>query len=270
MSRVIFIGDLHGCVTEAKQLLEKCHATAEDHVVFLGDLIDRGPDNAECVDLAMRIEARQGKPACILGNHEQRHIEYDNIEKKKGHVRVDNPTHAATRMQLKPEHYEYMRKLPLYLRLPEHNVVAVHAGVYPGRTIEEQEARHLLHVQMVRPYDKFGNPTYNTKSVWPSRVPSNEEGWRFWSTVWDGPEFIVFGHSVIDKPLITDKVAGIDGGVVFGRELHAYILPEKKVVTIKGTKDYGKGRRGQLTEEEKNQGIKIKTYLIHNDVSAFS
>lgn len=270
MKRTILIGDLHGCLSEAEQLLEKCEASADDHVVFLGDLVDRGPDNAGCVDLAMRIEARQGKPSCILGNHESRHLEYDDIERKKGRVHVDVPTHVATRMQLRREHYDYMRKLPLFLRFPEYNVVAVHAGVYPGRPIEAQEEKHLLHVQMIQPYDKWGKPTRNYKSVWPSRVPNNEDGWKFWSTVWDGPETIVFGHSVLDKPLITDKCIGIDGGAVFGRQLHAYVLPEKRIVTVDGTKDYGKGSRGRPTEEEKLRGHKIGTYPIHGDVSTFS
>lgn len=264
MGRTILIGDLHGCLREAELLLEKCHATAEDHVVFLGDLIDRGPDSVGCVNLAMRIEARQAKPACILGNHEEKALSYDDQANRTGkEPNIPVPTHAATRMQLKPEHYDYMRRLPLFLRFPEHNAIVVHAGVYPNRPIEAQEPRHLLHIQSIQPYDQWGNLTRNTKSVWPSRVPTNEEGWGFWTTFYTGPEFVVFGHSVLDRPLITDKVAGIDGGAVFGRDLHALILDTMQVVTVHATKDFGKGRRGTQNRE-------IKSFLIHDGVSTFS
>jgi len=271
VSRTILIGDLHGCYDETVALMKKLDVGPTDHVIFLGDYVDRGPDNDKCCDLVRHREQVQGKPGAILGNHEEKHLDHQLHFERKGQVSSNiPPTHVATRMQLKPEHYAWFRSLPLFLRVPEHNVVAVHAGAYPGRPIEAQEARHLLHIQMIQPYDKWGNPTRNLKSVWPSRAPDNEDGWKFWTHFWDGPETLVFGHSVLDKPLITDKCIGIDGGAVFGRDLHAYVLPEKKVVTVKGTKDYGKGRRGQPTEEETLRGHKINTYLIHNDVSTYS
>lgn len=261
--RFIIVGDLHGCYDEAVELLDRCQATARDTVIFLGDLVDRGPDNDKCVELAMRHH-------CILGNHEQRHLEYDDILKRRGHVNVRIPTHVATRQQLQPKHYDYFRSLPHFIRLPEHNVVCVHAGAFPDRPIEAQELNHLLHIQMIRPYDKWGKLTHNTKSIWPSRVPENEEGWAFWTQFWKGPETLVFGHSVLDKPLVTDNVIGIDGGAVFGRQLHAYILPDKMIITVNGSKDYGKGHRGRATEEELLRGHKIQTYLVHGDVSSFS
>src|SRR5262245_42621663 len=62
MSRVIVIGDLHGCYDEAIELLDRVAACASDRVVFAGDLVDRGPKRRECVELAMRHES-------ILGNH---------------------------------------------------------------------------------------------------------------------------------------------------------------------------------------------------------
>lgn len=227
MGRVILIGDPHGMLREVEELLDKCAVQPEDHVLFLGDLIDRGRDSAGCVDLAMRIEARQGKPACILGNHEDRHLRYRDIEERDGHVYVDVDTHIETRRQLKQHHYDYFRQMPLFVRFPEHNAVAVHAGVFPGRTIEQQSTRHLTHLQCIRPPHE--------KSYWPSKVPQGEEGFRFWHHFWDGPERIIFGHSVLNKPLITDRVVGIDGGACFGLHLWAYILPDNQLVSVRGS-----------------------------------
>jgi hypothetical protein len=236
MGRLILVGDLHGCRREAEELLQKCDARAEDHVLFLGDLVDRGPDSAGCVDLALRIEGRQGKPACILGNHEEKHLFYEDIRERKGHVNVDIPTHIETRKQLKRYHYDYFRAMPKFIRFPEHNVVAVHAGVFPGRPIEKQSDRHLLHIQSIKPwaFNDQGKMVMNEKSLWPSRIGPGEEGWKFWHHFWDGPERIAFGHSVLNKPLITDKVIGIDGGACFGLELWAYILPDNQLVSVKG------------------------------------
>lgn len=272
MKRVIVVGDLQGCAKEARQLLNKLNATANDHVVFAGDLVDRGPDNDECVELAMEWESKQGLPAAILGNHEEKHLHYRRKEKRGQNPNVQVPAHVATRLQLKEHHYEYIERLPLYLRLPEHNTAVVHAGCFPGRSIEEQEEHTLLHVQMIRPYDQHGNPTNSAKSYWPSRAPSTErnpdsqplDGWKFWTNFWDGPERIVFGHSVLDKPLLTDKVCGVDGGCCFGMELRAVVIPDWQIVTVPSQTNYKHSSRNMATGE----GVKL--YNVHEDVNTFS
>jgi hypothetical protein len=253
--RTIFIGDLHGCFDLAIELLIKCQATSSDRIIFLGDYVDRGIHNDKCCDLVREIEQRQGSPAGILGNHEERHLEYDD-QVLNGKVLDEAkmpPTHVATRKQLRPEHYEWFRSLPLFIRVPEHNTVAVHAGVYPGRTIEQQKPRHLLHIQNIKP------PVEESK--WPSKVP--DDSWKFWTHFYDGLERIVFGHSVLDRPLLTDKVAGIDGGAVFGYQLHALVLPDNKIVSVQASTGYGTGYRGR-------GGTRAMLFPIHGDVSTYS
>lgn len=246
--RIICVGDLHGCAEEAHELLSVCNLTPNDIVVFLGDLVDRGPDNAGCVDLAMKHE-------CVLGNHEEKHLFYKDREARGKDPQVVSPTHVHTRSQLKPHHFDYFRSLPLFIRFPEHNAVAVHAGVYPGRPIEAQDPHHLLHCQMLNPP--------NTQSKWPSKV-KQEDGWKFWTHLWDGPEKIIFGHSVVDRPLITDKAVGIDGGAVFGYELWAYELPSGKLHRVQSKVNADKGHRGRNTND------RINKIVIHGEVCVFS
>lgn len=260
--RTIVIGDLQGCHSEALKLLEACGVTASDRVIFAGDLLDRGPENGKCVDLAMERAALQGGPACVMGNHEKKHLGYRELEAAGRDPNVVIPSHVATRKQLREEHYEHIAGLPSYIRLPEYNAVVVHAGVYPGRTIEQQEDRHLLHVQMIKPYDEAGRPTGEMKTCWPSKTP-NEPGWRFWTNFYDGPETIIFGHSVFDKPLITDKLWGIDGGACFGLKLHALILPDWRLVSVDGEHNHGTRSRGR-------DGRPITLYPVHGDVNSFS
>lgn len=227
--RIIVVGDLHGCVIEAKELLHKANVTPNDRVIFAGDLVDRGPDNEGCVDLAMLYDA-------ILGNHEDKHIQHQDKFLKTGNdLHVTHPSHRTTRSQLRTEHYDYFRSLPHYIRLPEYNAVVVHAGVYPGRSIEEQKVKHLLHVQMLSPN------VHGEKSVWASKV--TDDTWKFWTHWWDGEETVIFGHSVLDKPLMTDKAVGIDGGAVFGRELWAVVLPTWEIVSVQGKANHGTSER---------------------------
>lgn len=240
--RTFVIGDLHGCYDETMDLLSKCGATENDRIIFAGDLVDRGPDNDKCVDLAMKHEA-------VLGNHEDKHLWY----RRTGNEPL-SPNHVATRQQLREEHYKYFESLPLKLALPEHNVIVVHAGVLPTRPLAAQDPYHLLHIQMIRPFDEMMQPS--TKSKWPSKV-QGEKGWTFWTNLWQGPERIVFGHSVLDKPLLTDHLAGIDGGACWGRELWALDVDAWKVTSVPA-------RKAHLYRHERQ-----RTYLIHGDVSTF-
>ena len=238
--RIVIIGDVHGDFTECLELLDKCQVTSRDTVIFTGDLIDRGADNDKCVDLAMNHE-------CVLGNHENRHLSYHDNEISTGVSSISNPDHIHTHGQLRPEHYEYFKSLPHFIRAPQYNIVVVHAGVFPGRKIEDQKVTHLLHAQMIE-------PERSERSKWPSKVPANEKHWTFWSNVWDGPERIVFGHSVLDKPMVTDKAIGLDGGCCFGHQLWALCLPDFSI---------------QMVDSHHPQPRTEKTYAITETINTY-
>jgi diadenosine tetraphosphatase ApaH/serine/threonine PP2A family protein phosphatase len=234
MNRTIIIGDLHGCHDEAEDLLAKLAVTATDRIIFAGDLVDRGPKPRECVALAMRHEA-------ILGNHEEKHLQQRRRPDDALH-----PDHARTRALLDEGCYAWMRGLPLYLRLPEANAVVVHAGVLPGRAIEEQLPHTLLHAQCVQPP--------STKSHWPSKAP---EGFTFWTNHWRGPERVIFGHTVLTRPLVTEHAVGIDTGCVFGGALTAVVLPSWELVSVPAREPH----RGP---------VRVARYPITDDVACFS
>lgn len=212
MARTIVIGDLHGCYQEACELLRTLQVGSTDRVIFVGDLVDRGPEPRGCVELAMRHE-------CVLGNHEERHL-------WQRHTLLGKlaPGHRATREALKPEHYEYFATLPTFIRLPEHQAAVIHAGALPGLSLEQQDRYHLLHAQCVKPPGR--------KSHWPSKAP---EDFTFWTKHWRGPERLVFGHTVVDQPLVTEHAVGIDTGAVFGGGLTAVILPWWEIFTLPTT-----------------------------------
>ena len=232
-SRTIIIGDLHGCYREALDLFDRLGVSASDRVIFAGDLVDRGPNPRECVELAMQHEA-------ILGNHEEKHLE----QRHRPDERLA-PTHLETRRALGPEHYDYFAKLPCFIRLPEHGAAVVHAGALPDVALEKQDRYHLLHAQCIKPPAK--------KSFWPSKAPADH---TFWTNHWRGPELLVFGHTVVDRPLVTEWAIGIDTGAAYGGGLTALVLPSREIISVPSRGAHARGR--------------VAAYPISGEVRAFS
>lgn len=70
MARIFAIGDVHGCLAPLRHLLQHINPQADDTLVFLGDLIDRGSDSKGVVDCVMQLQT-QCHVQCIMGNHEE-------------------------------------------------------------------------------------------------------------------------------------------------------------------------------------------------------
>lgn len=69
-SRIIAIGDIHGCSRALETLLAAIEPDSRDTIVTLGDVIDRGPDTQGVVDRLLELQSRC-RLVPILGNHEQ-------------------------------------------------------------------------------------------------------------------------------------------------------------------------------------------------------
>jgi serine/threonine protein phosphatase 1 len=70
MSRTIVISDIHGCYCTLERLLHTISYTAQDHLIVLGDLIDRGPRSKEVLDLFLSIQKKKHRLTLLRGNHE--------------------------------------------------------------------------------------------------------------------------------------------------------------------------------------------------------
>jgi len=75
--RIYAVGDIHGRLDLLEQLLEQievddaARADADTTVIFLGDLVDRGPDSAQVVQRLLELSRRSGQVRFLLGNHEE-------------------------------------------------------------------------------------------------------------------------------------------------------------------------------------------------------
>lgn len=75
--RVYAIGDIHGCLDQLDSLLAMIEADnvargpATTTLIFLGDLVDRGPASAQVVQRVREVAGARGNVRCLLGNHEE-------------------------------------------------------------------------------------------------------------------------------------------------------------------------------------------------------
>src|SRR5579883_3083407 len=67
MGRTVIVGDVHGCAAELDALLVRVAFSLGDRLVFVGDLIARGPDSLGVLDIARRTGA-----VLVRGNHEEK------------------------------------------------------------------------------------------------------------------------------------------------------------------------------------------------------
>ena len=67
--KIFAIGDVHGCASELRMLLNKLPLTEESVVVFLGDYVDRGPNSKQVIETVLELK-EQCQVVALKGNHE--------------------------------------------------------------------------------------------------------------------------------------------------------------------------------------------------------
>lgn len=68
--RTFTIGDIHGCEVALEGVLSQIKPTADDTIVLLGDIIDRGPNTARCVEILLDLK-QKCEMILVMGNHEE-------------------------------------------------------------------------------------------------------------------------------------------------------------------------------------------------------
>lgn len=166
--QIFAIGDVHGQAEALQRLLDHIAAIQpagkQRDIIFLGDLIDRGPENLRTIDLAMDADQICDRRFILPGNHElmmlraeayglQYHDTFMHWFENGGHAVVDEVcpnTKAqvpeileALRNRMRKDFIELMMTGPTYLR--EHRIMFIHAGLLPGvNTKNFLNAKRLL------------------------------------------------------------------------------------------------------------------------------
>lgn len=141
-SRVIAIGDVHGCAKALRALVETVQPQADDTLIMLGDCVDRGPDSRQVIDelLALRDKCRL---IPLLGNHEEMMLNFldgkpqpDNWLDVGGVATVRSYSSKSDPDDITPEHVEYIRSWGDFYESRSH--FFAHANYEPDRRLAKQ------------------------------------------------------------------------------------------------------------------------------------
>jgi len=179
-SRFVFVGDVHGHLAALQALLAKVEFdhTNGDHLVFVGDIIAKGPDSAGVVKLAMDVGA-----SGVRGNHEDKVLRAHKAmqRKKKHHKEIRDLSDAelqvlddlesatldkhekharAIARSLSAKQIKWLSSLPVLLRIggipgatandtpwDAGEIVVVHAGLVPSTPLELQDPWAMMNMR---------------------------------------------------------------------------------------------------------------------------
>ena len=169
------IGDLHGCLTPLRRLLDKLnYDPANDRLWFVGDLINRGPESLE----TLRFVKDLGDNAvAVLGNHDLHLLAVlHGVRKSSGKDTLEGILNAPDRDEL----CRWLAARPLLHVDKKLGHVLVHAGIYPGWTLKQ--ARKLnkeLQRELTENLPEFLSRMYGNKPAEWSKDLSTEDRQRF-------------------------------------------------------------------------------------------
>ena len=262
MKRQIFIGDVQGCCSALKRLLDKLNFDpAGDRLRFCGDLVNRGGQSLE----ALRLVRSLGKSAMtVLGNHDLHLLAY-----AQHFPRVDKNNREFNAILEAPDGQdliEWLQSQPLMWKSSKRKLALVHAGVDPrwgpkeararAREVEhalgELPAQYFAHMYGDRPRrwkpsqphhsrlraitnvltrmrfcDKHGRLELEAKGD-PNHAPKGFRPWfEYLHPEWSGWT-LVFGHWSMLGPYENDNVVCLDSGCVWGNSLTALVMDGKQ------------------------------------------
>ncbi|MGB3799238.1 MAG: polynucleotide kinase-phosphatase, partial [Lewinella sp.] len=236
------IGDIHGCYDETVELLEQLGYTIrrvpdrKEHfglevshpqgrqAIFLGDLVDRGPNSPDVLRLVMSM-VKDGVAWCVPGNHDLK------LQRKLSGKKVTvNHGLAETLEQLDGESSrfrddvrDFLYGLISHYVFDDGKLVVAHAGLR-----EEMQGRgsgavraFCIYGETTGEIDEFGLPVRHD-----------------WAAEYRGKAKVVYGHTPVPEAEWLNRTIDIDTGCVFGGKLTALRYPEEELVSVPAKKVY--------------------------------
>lgn len=205
--RAYAVGDIHGrndlfkAAIEAVESDDAARGPADTTFILLGDLVDRGPDSAGVIAAARTWQARR-KVRILAGNHEEMFLEAFHDKKvlrqflrhggretvlsypidQAAYDEADfGQAQAMMRAAVPPEDVAFMREFEDHIVIGDY--AFVHAGIYPGVDMAEQETSNLRWIR--EPFLSHGE---------------------------DHAHVVVHGHTIYDAATLRPNRIGIDTG----------------------------------------------------------
>ncbi|KAL7694589.1 putative calcineurin-like phosphoesterase domain, ApaH type, metallo-dependent phosphatase [Plasmopara halstedii] len=232
-TRLLIVGDVHGCFDELKLLLHACRYSPQtDRLVFVGDLVNKGPKSLEVVRFV-----RDSGSLCVRGNHDDAALIAYYQYVKGG--RVPGSAWYSYVEQFTLEDVEFLEQLPYSISLPNHgNIIVVHAGLVPGVDLEEQKLLHLYRMRFVQ-REKAEDDNSKWVALERKKYKSECGGEpKMWAKVWKGPRHVYFGHAASAGLQQEPFATGLDTGCCYGKKLTACIIPTNTLVHVDAKEQY--------------------------------
>ncbi|GIC89610.1 putative serine/threonine-protein phosphatase [Aspergillus udagawae] len=241
--RLIFIGDVHGCKDELEFLLDEVSFDHDrDHLIFTGDMINKGPDSPGVVDLA-----RQYAASCVRGNHEDRVLLLRHDMEASNTLSPDSDgdispelffglkeKERAVARQLSNEQVQWLDACPVILnvgQIPElGQVVVVHGGLVPGVDLDKQDPSSVMNMLTIDLDTHVPSSTrHGTK--W-TKLFNKHQSLLYSSLKGSVPDpksqvmTVIYGHDSKSSLSLKTYTKGLDSGCVKGGKLTAMVVED--------------------------------------------
>ncbi|WP_371396488.1 metallophosphoesterase family protein [Fretibacter rubidus] len=226
------IGDVHGCFDALQELLMKiederrAHPERDADIIFLGDLMDRGPASKEVIAFLKDYNPDFANVHFIMGNHEEVMLQVLSGDtdammswfqfggktcarsygvESLGAVLMDPDRVISDIQRAVPEdHLEFIRGFKDYHMFGD--FMCVHAGIKPGVALTEQSAADMRWIRK-----------------------------RFLDYKKPHPHMIVHGHSVVEAAEILPNRIAVDTGACHGGPLTALVVKDTSLSFLQST-----------------------------------
>ncbi|MCE2712687.1 MAG: metallophosphoesterase [Cryomorphaceae bacterium] len=247
MSRRIIFGDVHGCIDEFLELMEKIDLKPTDELYSIGDLIDRGPDSAAVVRKCREL-SEYCKFQLILGNHEEKFLRYlHHLETGSGlEQQMKGTDEFPALIDGIGEAEILLLKRAFYtLALKEDNILLLHGGLSETLKFPFPESyQYGVHSpKTFKGLDLLTKVRYLTPEGNFVSLNKESENDRYWAEIYSGSfGHIYFGH----QPFLQETsqefphATCLDTGCVFGGWLSAVIIdgPLRSFISVKSREEY--------------------------------
>ena len=231
------IGDVHGCFNEMCELIKTLGYSIEKKadkysiahpekrkLVFVGDLVDRGPKTPEVLHFTMNV-CQNNSAFCVAGNHDAklyRKLSGKNVQLKHGlQQSIDQLNQKSN--EFIEDVKQFLDSLISHYVFDKGRLVVAHAGL-----TEELQGRAS---STVRQFAMYGETTGEIDEYgYPVRYE--------WASDYRGNAYVVYGHTPVTEAEWVNKTINIDTGCVFGGKLTALRYPEMETISIPAKKTY--------------------------------
>ncbi|MCR9196485.1 MAG: metallophosphoesterase [Hyphomonas sp.] len=234
VGKLHIIGDVHGMLDPLQELVKILDIQPSDRLVFVGDVIDKGPDSIGVIKYVEELRPNASFEVVLVdGNHEDRMRRYLRNLKLRPRVAAEQAARAPElerlREQLASEGMEFLGWSVPFYRCNTHNVLVVHGGI-PGTMqdfpVSVEEASALTGREAKRFEKVYRTRFIDAVSGEFLALGDHGPGDPFWAEAYDGRfGHVVFGHQpFLNRPAQFPYATGIDTGAVHGGGLTALTL----------------------------------------------